>query len=157
MSASEHTVGMVSVGALVLVALATPYAVVVTFAVLFTYGTDPPWPASAILALALAAPGPGGLLIFAQGDVLDVLAGSLLTATAAVALINPTLVTQYNEYEVIEGSRLHRYRDRVATDDGPLALLLARLLTIGFGIVGLYITADALLATPETTTYPVLF
>lgn len=147
---------MVSIGALVLVALATPYVVVVTFAVLFAYGTDPPWPASALLALALAAPGLAGLLVFDQASALDVLAGSLLTALAGVAALNPKLVTEYNEYDAIEGSRLHRYRDRVANDDGPLARLVARLLTIGFVLVGLYLTADALLATPEATTYPLL-
>lgn len=148
---------MVSIGALVLVALTTPYVVVVTVAVLFAYGTDPPWPANALLALALAAPGPAGPLVFGQASVPDVLAGSLLTALSAVVLLDPKSANRCTDYDVLEGSRLHRYRDRVVNDEGPLARLVARLLVIGLGVAGLYVTATALLATPESaTTYPSL-
>jgi hypothetical protein len=140
---------MVSIGAFVLLALATPYVAVVIFSVVFAFGTDPPWYVTAGLALALAAPGVGGVVLFDPPALDDALAGILLTLLGGVGVIHPELLSTNYERSLLRGSRLRRYRRETTDDDHPAAPIVLRVITVVVLLVGLYLTADALLATPD--------
>lgn len=152
---------MVSIAALVLVALATPFVAVVCFGVLVRYGTDPPRSILALSALAFATPGVLGVALLDPTAPVNATLGILLTTGAGLGLLDPRLVPTRDHYEYLCDRFLGRTRDRIDPADEPATTWIAlRVLAAAALLFGLYLTATALVpeqtATATIATTPVL-